>query len=613
MCTAEKRRLNTFLIIAAAVLWAACVLTIKPVHAETVSGFLGNGCPYAYTDDDCLILGAEGQSYTLTGKSSLEEALSRAGGKRGLVKTITFIGDVHMTGSMDSLFAGYSKLQAVTGKLDTSQITSMATIFASESELTDISCARTWDVSHVTNMHYAFGGCSSLQDISPLKDCDVRNVTNMTAMFNGASNLQDGSVFTGWHVDSLTECQTIFQNTKITELDLSNWNLKNLSNASTGCLQYCNNLQKITFGENVNRKTAEAFQFPTPDSSVSTGKWIRDDRSYGPYTSSEVVENYSQDEFVGTWVWELNSFDYTIRYVAPEGASGSMPEQTADSRQSCVLSPYNFYRFNYEFDYWQGSDGKTYRDKQRIAANTFKPGNVLTLTAVLKEKENKAEFEGGVADFILHAGERLVFPKLPGGTLYQVWEETPSGWKLHDPENDAGTIQPNETADAKFVNEYMPGTTTVQLVATKLMDGKVPEDGAFTFQLKTNGNVVEEASNNATGTVLFKTLVFKQPGTYRYTISEVRGDNSDIDYDTHEETITIQVVSDGRGNLTATTLYDNDGAKFENITKPGTLTVKKETNGSGDPDEVFTFEIRLTDELGHSLDNVNVVSDMTKE
>ena len=30
---------------------------------------------------------------------------------------------------------------------------------------------------------------------------------------------------------------------------------------------------------------------------------------------------------------------------------------------------------------------------------------------------------------------------------------------------------------------------------------------------------------------------------------------------------------------------------------------------NGDPDEEFTFEIRLTDDLGRSLDSVNIISD----
>ena len=46
---------------------------------------------------------------------------------------------------------------------------------------------------------------------------------------------------------------------------------------------------------------------------------------------------------------------------------------------------------------------------------------------------------------------------------------------------------------------------------------------------------------------------------------------------------------------------------FENETKPGVLTVTKETDGSGTGDEVFIFDIYLTHEYGQALDDFIVV------
>ena len=180
------------------------------------------------------------------------------------------------------------------------------------------------------------------------------------------------------------------------------------------------------------------------------------------------------------------------------------------------------------------------------------------------------------------------------------------GWQLIEKENENGIIPANGTANASFTNKYVPGTTTVQLMASKTIDGMSPEEGLYTFQLKQNGQVIEEASNNAAGTILFNTLVFTQPGEYTYTISEVRGNDSTITYDTHEETIIIQVTDDGTGQLVAQTNYDTDGAKFKNETKKGSLIIKKETDGQGNPNEEFEFKIRLTDEFGQSLDSVYI-------
>ena len=88
---------------------------------------------------------------------------------------------------------------------------------------------------------------------------------------------------------------------------------------------------------------------------------------------------------------------------------------------------------------------------------------------------------------------------------------------------------------------------------------------------------------------------------------EVRGDDAGIVYDTHTENITIQVDDDGQENLTATSYVPSWSIVFENETKPGVLTVTKETDGSGTGDEVFIFDIYLTNEYGQALDDFIVV------
>ena len=106
--------------------------------------------------------------------------------------------------------------------------------------------------------------------------------------------------------------------------------------------------------------------------------------------------------------------------------------------------------------------------------------------------------------------------------------------------------------------------------------------------------------------VTFRPLTFEIPGTYIYTISEVRGDDDGINYDPHTETITINVTDDGHGNLTAST-DKNELPLFENMTKPGTLTITKETNIA--TDETFTFEIVLENEYGQPLDEITVLKE----
>ena len=376
---------------------------------------------------------------------------------------------------------------------------------------------------------------------------------------------------------------------------------------------YCRSLNSIRLpryfsfkGKNITNTSLKAVLPTPPNNTTYTNKWIRDDETAGPYTPSQLRDNYNAT-MAGTWIWEERPVKYTVKFVAPEGASGSMADQKLIAAENGVLMPNGFKRFNYHFVRWRGSNGKTYTDQQTIPANTFSPGYVLTLTAVMEKNDNHASIADGVLDITLHGGEKITLPALPGGTKYQIWEETPAGWQLVDQLNPSGVIPANGTADASFTNEYAPGTTTVQLIATKTMDGRAPEEGAYTFRLERDGELIQETANDGTGVVMFDTLVFRQPGDFTYTITEVRGDDPGISYDPHAETVTIHVEDDGSGTLTATTTYDADGAKFVNESKPGMLTVTKRTEGGGDPEEEFTFEIRLTDALGRNLDNVPIV------
>ena len=100
-------------------------------------------------------------------------------------------------------------------------------------------------------------------------------------------------------------------------------------------------------------------------------------------------------------------------------------------------------------------------------------------------------------------------------------------------------------------------------------------------------------------------LSFTTPGTYTYKIREVRGDDPGINYDSHTETVTIEVVGNN-GTLVATSSLGSDIPAFTNSTKPGTLKISKTTDGKGTGDEEFTFEVTLTNEYGQSLDFVSV-------
>lgn len=76
----------------------------------------------------------------------------------------------------------------------------------------------------------------------------------------------------------------------------------------------------------------------------------------------------------------------------------------------------------------------------------------------------------------------------------------------------------------------------------------------FQFVLKDEkGNVVQTVGNTANGRVAFSNLSFEKPGTYTYTVEEVKGNNEDIIYDGMKAKVSITVTRDGEALVSTVT------------------------------------------------------------
>ena len=494
---------------------------------------------------------------------------------------------------------------------NTSKVTNMSSMF-NDSKATSLGDLSNWDTSNVTNMISMF--YNSAATSLDLSGWNTSGVTDMSRMFqySAATSLN----LSGWNTSNVTSMDSMFKTSKATSIDLSGWDTSNVT--EMGGMFSIAKVETITLGESFSFKGngSTSCSLPTPPTPATTGKWVREDGTVDAKTPVELRDQYDANAaaWAGKWVWEEMPTKYTVKFNPPAGGgyAGSMPDQKIPASEAGTLNSNEFSRFDYSFDHWDGSDGRTYADGQTIPANTFNVGDTLTLTAVFTKDQHVLSFIDGVAEFTLKAGEKAVFADLPGGSKYQIWEETPSGWQLIDQTNAAGTVVPNQTTDASFTNEYVPGTATFTLMAQKTLDGMLPDDGQFQFELiDADNTVVQTVSNNAAGIIQFDQIVFRQPGTYVYQIREVRGDDPGISYDAHTEVVTITVSDDGHGNLTATSSSMTTLPSFENETKPGMLTVEKKVQG-GSSDQVFTFEIELTNDKGMPLSNVHVVGETTE-
>ena len=109
-------------------------------------------------------------------------------------------------------------------------------------------------------------------------------------------------------------------------------------------------------------------------------------------------------------------------------------------------------------------------------------------------------------------------------------------------------------AGSVFKNSFKAPAVEATIEATKKLEGKELAADAYTFELKEKGAVVATAKNTAEGKVAF-VRSFKEAGTHTYTLVEKVGTEEGIEYDKTEHTVTVTVVADGQGLLTAKVSY----------------------------------------------------------
>ena len=115
-----------------------------------------------------------------------------------------------------------------------------------------------------------------------------------------------------------------------------------------------------------------------------------------------------------------------------------------------------------------------------------------------------------------------------------------------------------------FKNSFKAPAVEATIEATKKLEGKELAADAYTFELKEKGAVVATAKNTAEGKVAF-VRSFEEAGTHTYTLVEKVGTEEGIEYDKTEHTVTVTVVADGQGLLTATVSYaDGKAVVFTN-------------------------------------------------
>ena len=145
-----------------------------------------------------------------------------------------------------------------------------------------------------------------------------------------------------------------------------------------------------------------------------------------------------------------------------------------------------------------------------------------------------------------------------------------------------------------FNNTFTPNAANATIELDKALSGRDLVNGEFKFILKDDkGNQVGSEATNQNGKVTFPSIKFEKEGTYNYTVKEVKGENSTINYDKSEKHVTINVTKDGN-NLKAEVVYP-DGKTFNNTFTPNatntSIELDKKLDGRDLVDGEFSFDL----------------------
>ena len=120
------------------------------------------------------------------------------------------------------------------------------------------------------------------------------------------------------------------------------------------------------------------------------------------------------------------------------------------------------------------------------------------------------------------------------------------------------------TESAGFTNKYHAMPTHVSIGAIKVLEGCELKKDEFSFKL-VGEDIESTVTNDADGKINFDKFEYDEPGTYVYTISEVKGDEAGMTYDKSVFTATVNVADDGEGNLKANVAFTKGDKSVEGI------------------------------------------------
>ena len=284
-------------------------------------------------------------------------------------------------------------------------------------------------------------------------------------------------------------------------------------------------------------------------------------------------------------------------------------------------------------DNGQGQLVATVTDNNPTFTNTYKAATTRATITATKVLNGKA-LEAGKYEFELKEGDKVVataknaadgtvtFPVISydaaDNHTYTISEKAGSEKgvtydtakhevKVAVTDNGQGQLVATVTDNnPTFTNTYKAASTTVNITAKKVLEGKALEAGKYEFELKEGDKVIGTAKNAADGTVAFEGIEYKEAGEHTYTISEKAGSEAGVTYDKSTHNVTVNVTDNGAGQLVAT-VTDNNPTFTNTYVASSTqvpFTAKKVLKGSKElAAGQFKFELKEGDTVVQTATN----------
>jgi surface protein len=161
-------------------------------------------------------------------------------------------------------------LRYITGNLDTSETTSMKSLFAKDYELKDISGLASWNTSSVVSFENMFYNCYYIDDFSPISSFNTTNATNIASMFE-STHFDDADLLGSWNVSNVTNMSQTFANTDINPNgeSFANWDVSNVTNFES-IFRNCDEITSLGFISNLHIPANATLDYAFSGTSIKT-------------------------------------------------------------------------------------------------------------------------------------------------------------------------------------------------------------------------------------------------------------------------------------------------------------------------------------------------------